>query len=445
MGHEKHAKTQGNVMLKFFNANQSKSIKKLEIILDSRKLKQQNRSISVKKILLNVKKNGDKAVINYEKKFSKIKSNSKKIKFSINEINKISRNINKDLKRSIDIAFDRIKKFHLKQKFKSFKFKDKFKNELSYNFSPIERIGVYVPGGTASYPSTVLMNCIPAVVAGVKNIYLTTPAFGSIVNPAIIYAAKKCGVKEIYKTGGAHSIAALAYGTKTFKKVDKIVGPGNAFVAAAKKEVFGEVGIDMVAGPSEVSIIADRFSNPDWIASDLIAQAEHDIFAQSILITNSKDLIKLVNQSLKFQLKNLPKKKIASKSIKNYGLAVFAKSQSKILEVVNTIAPEHLEINIDKYQNLIKKIKNAGSIFIGKFSPEAMGDYIAGPNHVLPTSGSAKFSSGLSVNDFLKRHSLIKITKSGIERLGPSVINLAKHEDLEGHANSVKIRLQKGI
>ena len=432
-------------MLKFFNANQLNSIKKLEIILDSRKLKQQNQSISVKKILLNVKKNGDKAVINYEKKFSKIKSKSKKIKFSINEINKISRSINKDLKRAIDIAFNRVKKFHLKQKFKSFKFKDKFKNELSYNFSPIERIGVYVPGGTASYPSTVLMNCIPAMVAGVKNIYLTTPAYGSIINPAIIYAAKKCGVKEIYKTGGAHSIAALAYGTKTFKKVDKIVGPGNAFVAAAKKELFGEVGIDMVAGPSEVSIIADRFSNPDWIASDLIAQAEHDIFAQSILITNSKDLIKLVNQSLKFQLKNLPKKKIASKSIKNYGLAVFAKSQSKILEVVNTIAPEHLEINIDKYQNLIKKIKNAGSIFIGKFSPEAMGDYIAGPNHVLPTSGSAKFSSGLSVNDFLKRHSLIKITKSGIERLGPSVINLAKHEDLEGHANSVKIRLQKGI
>mgnify|MGYP002029927980 CR=1 FL=1 len=432
-------------MLKFFNANQLNSIKKLEIILDSRKLKQQNQSISVKKILLNVKKNGDKAVINYEKKFSKIKSKSKKIKFSINEINKISRSINKDLKRAIDIAFNRVKKFHLKQKFKSFKFKDKFKNELSYNFSPIERIGVYVPGGTASYPSTVLMNCIPAMVAGVKNIYLTTPAYGSIINPAIIYAAKKCGVKEIYKTGGAHSIAALAYGTKTFKKVDKIVGPGNAFVAAAKKELFGEVGIDMVAGPSEVSIIADRFSNPDWIASDLIAQAEHDIFAQSILITNSKDLIKLVNQSLKFQLKNLPKKKIASKSIKNYGLAVFAKSQNKILEVVNTIAPEHLEINIDKYQNLIKKIKNAGSIFIGKFSPEAMGDYIAGPNHVLPTSGSAKFSSGLSVNDFLKRHSLIKITKSGIERLGPSVINLAKHEDLEGHANSVKIRLQKGI
>ena len=302
---------------------------------------------------------------------------------------------------------------------------------------------MYVPGGTASYPSTVLMNCIPAIVAGVKNIYLTTPALGSSVNPAIIYAAKKCGIKEIYKTGGAHSIGAFAYGTKTFKKVDKIVGPGNAYVASAKKEVFGEVGIDMIAGPSEVTIIADKNSNCDWIASDLIAQAEHDNFAQSILISNSRDFIKSVNLSLKSQLINLPKKKIASKSIKNYGLAIYANSQNKISEVINTIAPEHLEIDFKGYKNILKKIKNAGSIFIGKFSPEAMGDYIAGPNHVLPTSGSARFSSGLSVNDFLKRHSLIKITKSGIERLGPLVINLAKHENLEGHANSIKIRLIK--
>ena len=211
-----------------------------------------------------------------------------------------------------------------------------------------------------------------------------------------------------------------------------------------KKEVFGEVGIDMVAGPSEVSIIADKFSNPNWIASDLIAQAEHDVFAQSILITNSKDLIKSVNSCLKSQLHNLPKKKIAYKSIKNFGLAIFTKNSKKISDIVNTIAPEHLEINFIKYKKIIKDIKNAGSIFVGKFSPEAIGDYIAGPNHVLPTSGSAKFSSGLSVNDFLKRHSLIKITKSGIERLGPSVINLARHENLEGHANSIKIRLKKG-
>ena len=443
MGYKKYAKTQGILMLKFFNANQKNFLKKLEFVLNSRKLKQQNKSNLVKQILINVKKKGDRAVLNYEKKFSKVKSNTKKIKFSKNEINEISRKIDKELKRSIDIAFIRIKKFHTKQKFSSFKYKDNYQNELSYKFSPIERVGVYVPGGTASYPSTVLMNCIPAMVAGVKNIYLTTPALNSKVNPAIIYAAKKCKVKEIYKIGGAQSIAAFAYGTKTFKKVDKIVGPGNAFVASAKKEVFGEVGIDMVAGPSEVSIVADKYSNPEWIASDLIAQAEHDVFAQSILITNSKDLIKSVNLSLKTQLTSLPKKNIAFKSLKNFGLAILANSNKKILEVINTIAPEHLEIISEKHKSIIKKVKNAGSIFIGKFSPEAMGDYLAGPNHVLPTSGSAKFSSGLSVNDFLKRHSLIKITKSGIERLGPSVISLAKHENLDGHANSVKIRIKR--
>ena len=430
-------------MLKFFNSNQHNFPKKLEKILEKRKFSQRNQSSTVKKILLDVKNQGDKAVIRFEKKFSKLKTKSKKIRFSDDEIHKISKRVNKKLKNSIDIAFKRIKLFHEKQKMKPFKYLDKFKNELSYNYSPIENVGVYVPGGTASYPSTVLMNCIPAIVAGVKNIYLTTPALGSNVNPAIIYAAKKCGVKEIYKTGGAHSIAALTYGTQTFKKVDKIVGPGNAFVAFAKKEVFGEVGIDMVAGPSEVSIIADKYSKPDWIASDLLAQAEHDIFAQSILITNSKDLIKSVNDCLKDQLKDLPKRKIASRSIRNYGLAIYAKTQNKIVDVVNIIAPEHLEVDFKRYNKIIKKIKNAGSIFIGKFSPEAMGDYIAGPNHVLPTSGSARFSSGLSVNDFLKRHSLIKITKSGIERLGPSVINLAKHENLDGHANSVKIRLKK--
>ena len=415
----------------------------MQSFLGRKKLRQSSQSTLVKKIISDVRKNGDKALIKYEKKFSSKKSNSNKIKFSKNEINKISKTINKKLKFSIDLAFKRIKLFHSKQKFSSFKYKDQFDNLLSYNYSPIDSVGVYVPGGTASYPSTVLMNCIPALVAGVKNIYLTTPALTSTINPAIIYAAKKCGVKEIYRTGGAHSIAAFSYGTKTFKKVDKIVGPGNAFVASAKKEVFGDVGIDMIAGPSEVSIIADKFSNPEWIASDLLAQAEHDVFAQSILISNSKELINLVKIKLKFQLKNLPKKNIASKSIKNFGLAIYANSHNRILDVVNLIAPEHLEIDLKNYSNIIKKIRNAGSIFLGKYSPEAIGDYIAGPNHVLPTSGSAKFSSGLSVNDFLKRQSLIKITKTGIERLGPSVINLAQHENLEGHANSVKIRIKK--
>ena len=397
----------------------------------------------LKKIIANVKKNGDKAVINYEKKFSNIKNRSSKIVFSKKEIDTISNKTDKKIKQSIDLAFNRIKKFHSNQKFSSFNFRDKYKNELSYKYSPIEKVGVYVPGGTASYPSTVLMNCIPAIVAGVKNIYLTTPSLGSKINPAIIYAAKKCGVKKIYKTGGAHSIAALAYGTRTFKKVDKIVGPGNAFVANAKKEVFGDVGIDMMAGPSEVTIVADKYANPNWIAADLIAQAEHDTFAQSILITANQSLIKSVNRCLKEQLKKLPKKSIASKSLRNFGLAIFTNSKKNIIEIINTIAPEHLELNMKNNNEIVKKVKNAGSIFIGQFSPEAMGDYIAGPNHVLPTSGAAKFSSGLSVNDFLKRHSLIKISKRGIERLGPSVINLAQHENLEGHANSIKIRLKK--
>ena len=398
-------------MLKILNYNNKNSLNLLKKFLQKRKITQSKLALTVKKIIKNVDKNGDKAVINYEKKFSKVRTKSKKIFFSDKEINLISKKTDKKIKKAIDLAFIRIKKFHLKQKFSNFKFKDKYNNELSYKYSPIEKVGVYVPGGTASYPSTVLMNCIPAIVAGVKNIYLSTPALDSKINPAIVYAAKKCGVKKIYKTGGAHSIAALAYGTKNFEKVDKIVGPGNIFVATAKKEVFGEVGIDMVAGPSEVSVVGDRSSDPNLVAADLIAQAEHDVYAQSILITDDKKLIFSVNQCLKEQLINLPKKNIATHSLRNFGLAILTNSRKKISEIINNIAPEHLELHTSFNKKIIKKVKNAGSIFIGKYSPEAIGDYIAGPNHVLPTSGSARFSSGLSVNDFLKRHSLIKITK----------------------------------
>ena len=430
-------------MLKILNLSNKNSLKVLEIFLNKRKSIQKNQTSIVSRIIKNVKKNGDKAVLKFEKKFSKIKTNSNKISFSNKEINRISKKTDLKIKKSIDLAYNRIKRFHSKQKFSSFSIKDKYKNVLSYKYSALEKVGVYVPGGTASYPSTVLMNCIPAIVAGVKNIYLTTPALDATINPAIVYAAKKCGVKKIYKTGGAHTIAALAYGTKKIEKVDKIVGPGNAFVASAKKEVFGDVGIDMVAGPSEVSIVADKFADPDLVAADLIAQAEHDFNAQSILITNDRNLIRLVNLSLKKQLIKLPKKKIASQSLKNFGLAILTDSKKKILEIINTIAPEHLELCTNFNNEIVKGIKNVGSIFVGKYSPEAIGDYIAGPNHVLPTSGSARFSSGLSVNDFLKRHSLIKITKTGIERLGPSVINLAKHENLDGHANSVKLRLKR--
>ena len=430
-------------MLKTFNYDKNGASKTLEVFLNRRKSTQKNIASSVYKIIKDVKRNGDKAVLKYEKKYSKIKIKSNKIFFSNKEINKIAKKTDIKIKKAIDLAFTRIKKFHLKQIVSNFKFKDKYNNELSYKYSSIGKVGVYVPGGTASYPSTVLMNCIPAIVAGVKNIYLTTPSLDSKINPAVVYAAKKCGVKKIYKTGGAHSIAALTYGTKNFEKVDKIVGPGNAFVAFAKKEVFGDVGIDMVAGPSEVSIVGDKYSDPKLIAADLIAQAEHDVYAQSILITDNKKLISSVNNSLKQQLVNLPKKKIAIQSLKKFGLAIYTNKRNKISEIINIIAPEHLELCTLFNHRLIKDVKNAGSIFIGKFSPEAIGDYLAGPNHVLPTSGSARFSSGLSVNDFLKRHSLIKITKTGIERLGASVINLAKYENLDGHANSVKMRLKK--
>ena len=430
-------------MIKTLKFKNKKSLKALVTFLNKRKSIQKSQTSIVSKIIKDVKKNGDKAVLRYEKRFSKIKTKSNKILFSSKEINQISKKTELNIKKSIDLAFNRIKKFHTKQKFSSFTFKDKFKNTLSYKYSSLEKVGVYVPGGTASYPSTVLMNCIPAIVAGVKNIYLTTPALDSKINPAIIYAAKKCGVKKIYRTGGAHTIAALAYGTKKIEKVDKIVGPGNAFVACAKKEVFGDVGIDMVAGPSEVSIVADKYADPDLIAADLIAQAEHDVNAQSILITDYRKLINLVNLSLKKQLNKLPKKEIAHQSLKNFGLSILASNKKNIIDIINIIAPEHLELCTKNNNKIIKGVKNAGSIFIGKFSPEAVGDYLAGPNHVLPTSGSARFSSGLSVNDFLKRHSLIKMTKTGIERLGSSVINLAKHENLDGHANSVKLRLKK--
>ena len=429
-------------MLKIIKYNKGTSRKNLEFFLNKRKLTQKSKSSLVKKIINNVKKNGDKAVLKYEKKFSKVKTKSNKILFSNKEINKISKQTDGKIKKAIDLAFNRIKKFHLKQKVLAFKFKDEFKNELSYKYSAIEKVGVYVPGGTANYPSTVLMNCIPAIVAGVKNIYLATPTLNSKINPALVYAAKKCKVKKIYKTGGAHTIAAFAYGTKNFDKVDKIVGPGNTYVASAKKEVFGDVGIDMVAGPSEVSVVADKSANPELVAADLIAQAEHDVYAQSILISDNKNLISSVNLSLKKQLKKLPKKNIATKSLKNFGIAILTK-KNRINEIINTIAPEHLELYTKFNNKIIKGVKNAGSIFIGKYSPEAIGDYIAGPNHVLPTSGTARFSSGLSVNDFLKRHSIIKITKTGIERLSSSVINLAEYENLDGHAYSVKVRINK--
>tara|TARA_B110001452_G_scaffold205452_1_gene175467 strand:- start:46 stop:1350 length:1305 start_codon:yes stop_codon:yes gene_type:complete len=431
-------------MLKLIKANQKNFLSKLDLILQKRKIQNPKIDLIVKNIINDIKKNKDVALIKYEKKFSKQKNISiKNIKFSTLEKNKIIRRLDKKTKASIDLAFNRIFNFHKKQKLFSYSYKDKFKNLFAYKSTALKKVGVYVPGGRASYPSSVLMNCIPALVAGVKEIYMTTPTMTKFYNPAVIYAAQKCGVKEIYKIGGSQAIAAMTYGTKTVQKVDKIVGPGNSFVASAKKQVFGDVGIDMIAGPSEVTIVADKFSKPEWIAADLIAQAEHDETSQSIILSDDIKIIKKINYFLLQQLKTLPKKSIASKSLKNFGLSILFTNKKLLTDIINLIAPEHLEIFTKNAEKILRNVQNAGSIFLGEYSPEAVGDYLAGPNHVLPTSGSARFSSGLSVYDFLKRHSVIKMTKTGIERLGASVINLAKYENLEGHANSIKIRLQK--
>jgi histidinol dehydrogenase len=390
-------------------------------------------------IIRDIRKNGDKALIKYEKKFGK----SSIIFSRPKEIQKQIKSLDKKVKKSIDLAYNRIFKFHSKQKVKNIFYKDKLQNKLSYKYIPIDSVGIYVPGGTASYPSSVLMNAIPAIIAGVKRIVMVNPRNKGKQNSGVLYAAKKCGIKEIYSIGGAQAVAALAYGTKKIVKVNKIVGPGNLYVTTAKKEIFGDAGIDMIAGPSEITVAGDKYSNPNWIASDLIAQAEHDELSQSILISKDKNLIKKVKKLLFDQLKKLPRKSIAEKSLKSNGILISVSSDQKLIEVINTIAPEHLELNIKNYKNVVNRITNAGSIFLGKYSTEAVGDYLAGTNHVLPTAGSAKFSSGLSVYDFYKRISYINLSKKGIETLGPSVITLANFEGLEGHAKSVELRIRR--
>ena len=317
-------------------------------------------------------------------------------------------------------------------------------NKLGYKYLPLESVAIYVPGSTVSYPSSVLMNAIPALVAGVKRIVMINPGYKGKQNPAVLYAARKCKIKEILSIGGPSAIAAAAYGTKKIKKVNKIVGPGNLYVVAAKKEVFGDVGIEgMTAGPSEILIICDKYSNPEWVASDLIGQAEHDTLAQCILISKDRKLIEKVKIEIFRQLKEIPRNSIAQKSLINNGILTHISSDKKIIDVINKIAPEHLELNVKNYKSFIPKIYNAGSICLGKYAVMAMTDYNVGSNHVLPTNGSAKYSSGISVNEFYKRISYINLSKKGIESLGPSVITLANYEGLAGHAYSVKKRIRR--
>ena len=426
--------------MKVLDSSKKNFDKLLDNLLLQRKRKVQSSSVSVTNIIKDVKKNGDKALLKYEKKFNK----NSVIKPSSNQIQKSIQSLNSIVKKSIDTAYNRIYKFHSLQKFKNISYTDKFKNKLEYKYLPLESVAIYVPGSTASYPSSVLMNAIPAIVAGVKRIVMINPGYKGKQNPAVLYAAKKCKIKEIYSIGGPSAIAAVSYGTKKIKKVNKIVGPGNAYVAAAKKEVFGDVGIEgMTAGPSEVTIVCDKHSNPEWVASDLIGQAEHDDLAQCILISKDKNLLNKVKTEIIKQLKEIPRESIAKRSLQNNGILMHVNSDKKIIDIVNKIAPEHLELNVKNYKSIVSKIKNSGSICLGKYAVMAMTDYNVGSNHVLPTNGSAKYSSGISVNEFYKRISYINLSKKGIESLGPSVITLANYEGLVGHAQSVLKRIRR--
>tara|TARA_B100000700_G_scaffold325232_1_gene433466 strand:+ start:537 stop:1838 length:1302 start_codon:yes stop_codon:yes gene_type:complete len=423
------------------SAEIDKEIKKLR-----KKERESNRRIEkeVASIVNQVVRDGDKALASLSKKFDKITIRPKDFEIKKTDINNSVNLISKDVKAAIDKSYKRIKEYQVKKIPKSFKYKDNLENILGWTINPIEKIGIYVPGGTAAYPSTLLMTATLAQVAGSKEIYVVTPPSNNKVSPSILYAAKVTGVKKIYKVGGAQAIAALAFGTKTIPKVDKIVGPGNAYVATAKKQVFGDVDIDMIAGPSEVLIIADKTSDPKLIAADLIAQAEHDIRSSAILATDSAMIGKETAKELVRQSKVLPRKNIIQASLKNNGRIYILSSLKGSVKLANEFAPEHLQIIARNANSLSSEITSAGSIFLGKLSAEAFGDYIAGPSHVLPTSGNAKFSSPLSVLDFLKYSSLTKISKKGANSLAPLVIALAKEEGLHGHAMAALLRLTKG-
>ena len=420
-------------MIKVFNFKKSNYTKKLALFLRKRTLGNNKEQKLVKSILSDIKKNGSKAVLKYEKKYSK----NSQIKPSIKKINSSIKSLDWKVKDAIDYAYKRIYKFHSAQKIKNISYKDSLGNRLEYKYFPIDSIGVYVP---ANLPSSVLMNTIPAKIAGVKKIVLVNPKTKGRLDPAVLYAAKKIGVSEILSIGGAQAIGSLAY----VQKVNKIIGPGNIFVANAKKELFGQVGLEgMIAGPSEITILADNNSNIEEITTSMIAQAEHDVKSQSILITKSKKLANEVNKRVFVYLKNLPKKKVALKSLKTNGLIILIKDDKQITQVINEIAPEHLEMNVKNYKKYLNKIKNVGSICLGKYSPMAVTDYNAGTNHVLPTLGSAKFSSGLNLSEFYKKISYINLSKKGVEVIGKKAITLAEYEQLIGHAQSIKSRIRR--
>ena len=392
-------------------------------------------------IIKKVRKNGDKALIKLTKKFDGLDLTTKDLVVDLNEIDEATSKISPDEYDSLRFAADRITSFHLRQMPENFEYVDDAGIKMGMSWSPIDSVGLYVPGGTASYPSSVLMNAIPARVAGVPRRVIVVPQTRNVINPLVLVAARLSGVEEIYKVGGAQAIAALAYGTETITSVDKIVGPGNSFVAAAKKLVYGAVGIDSIAGPSEILIVADSMNDPKWIAYDLLAQAEHDQLARSILITDNENFAEKVLTSVENILSSLQRSEIARASWENQGAVIIVDSLAEVPELVDLIAPEHLELAVEKPEKMMQQIKHAGAIFLGCYTPEAIGDYVAGPNHVLPTDRTARFSSGLSVFDFIKRTTFVKCDLQGLKKIGPPAITLAQAEGLPAHAESIKVRL----
>lgn len=392
-------------------------------------------------ILKDVRTNGDTALLEYCEKFDKAKLSS--LEVSQQEIDDAFSSIDPDFIKTLELARDNIEAFHTQQIRKNFVLNDKEGIVLGQKVTPIEKVGLYVPGGTASYPSSVLMNAVPAKLAGVTEIVMATPpsSDGTIAAP-ILAAAKVAGVTRIFKMGGAQAVAALSYGTESVPKVDKIVGPGNIFVATAKRMVYGTVDIDMIAGPSEILVLADGSCNPRYVAADLLSQAEHDRLASAVLVTDSPELAKAVQAELEVQIPQLSRADIARESIDTNGKIILADSMKQAVEISNLIAPEHLEICVDDPFALLNSVKNAGSIFLGKNVPEALGDYFAGPNHTLPTSGTARFSSPLSVDDFVKKSSFIYYTKQALSDVQARVVDFATREGLTAHAKSVSIRFE---
>jgi len=399
---------------------------------------------SVRRIIEEVKNNGDSSVLSLTSEFDLLNAKSiSELVISKESLQKSYNNLNQKQKDALCIAAERIKSYHQKQKQESWNYTEDDGTVLGQKVSPLDRVGLYVPGGKAAYPSSVLMNSIPAKVAGVNELIMVVPTPKGVINELVLAAAHIAEVDMVITIGGAQAIAALAYGTETIPKVDKIVGPGNIYVATAKKQVFGQVGIDMIAGPSEILIICDGSTDPDWIAMDLFSQAEHDEESQSILLCPNEDFIKDVEKSIQKLLPTMEREKIIRTALKNRGALILTKDIDEAIEISNKIAPEHLELSVENPESILDDIKHAGAIFMGKYSSEALGDYCAGPNHVLPTSSTARFSSPLGVYDFQKRSSIIMASKEGAIKLGETAATLAYGEGLQAHAKSALYRTDK--